>query len=43
MRILILGGGEVGSTVAKTLANQAGNTITIIDQDESIIQSLNDI
>ncbi|MBR7002601.1 MAG: Trk system potassium transporter TrkA [Neisseriaceae bacterium] len=43
MHILILGGGEVGSTVAKSLATQGGNTITIVDKDEAIIQSLGDI
>ncbi|MBQ9682380.1 MAG: Trk system potassium transporter TrkA [Neisseriaceae bacterium] len=42
MRILILGGGEVGSTVAKTLAT-AGHSITVVDTDEDTIQALNDV
>ncbi|MBO4575781.1 MAG: Trk system potassium transporter TrkA [Neisseriaceae bacterium] len=42
MQILILGGGEVGSTVAKTLAT-AGNTITVVDTNESTIQALSDV
>lgn len=42
MRILILGGGEVGSTVAKTLAT-AGNSVTVVDKNETTIQSLSDV
>ena len=42
MRILILGGGEVGSTVAKTLAT-AGHSVTVMDTNEATIQSLSDV
>ncbi len=41
MKILILGGGQVGSTVAENLANDA-NDITVVDQDEVVLKQLRD-
>ncbi|MDO5686920.1 MAG: Trk system potassium transporter TrkA [Neisseria sp.] len=40
MRILILGGGQVGSTVAKNLVTQADNAVTVIDIDEAALKNL---
>lgn len=41
MKILILGAGQVGSTLAENLAHEA-NDITIIDQNEDILRLLQD-
>ncbi len=41
MKILILGGGQVGSTVAHNLALMPQNDITVIDLDETALQHLN--
>jgi len=41
MKIIILGAGQVGSTVAATLASEA-NDITIVDQDSDRIRALQD-
>jgi trk system potassium uptake protein TrkA len=41
MKILILGAGQVGSTLAENLAHEA-NDITIIDQNEEILRLLQD-
>lgn len=41
MKILILGAGQVGSTVAHTLANEA-NDITIVDTRADILRALQD-
>ena len=41
MKIIILGAGQVGSTVAETLANEA-NDITVVDLDGSKLRSLQD-
>ncbi|MBE8189556.1 MAG: Trk system potassium transporter TrkA [Candidatus Thioglobus sp.] len=40
MKILILGAGQVGSTLAKYLASDVENDITIIDKDEENLSSL---
>ncbi len=40
MKILILGAGQVGSTLAKYLGSDDENDITIIDKDEANLQSL---
>lgn len=40
MRILILGGGQVGSTVAKNLVTQSNNAVTVIDNDEAALKNL---
>lgn len=42
MRILILGGGEVGSTVAKDLATLPSNNVTVIDIAENALNALSD-
>lgn len=41
MKILILGAGTVGGTVAYNLANYSNYEITVIDQDEMALQKLN--
>ena len=41
MKIIILGAGQVGSSVAATLASEA-NDITVIDQNESQLRDLRD-
>lgn len=41
MKIIILGAGQVGTSVAEVLANEA-NDITIIDKDESKLDELRD-
>ena len=41
MKIIILGAGQVGSTVAETLANEA-NDITVVDVDAPKLRSLQD-
>ena len=40
MKILILGAGQVGSTLAKYLGSDDENDITIIDKDETNLLSL---
>lgn len=40
MRILILGGGQVGATVAKNLVQQKNNAVTVIDLDEVALKNL---
>lgn len=42
MKIIILGGGQVGAAIAKSLASQSHNAITVIDQDEAILHSLSE-
>lgn len=42
MKILILGGGQVGKTVAQTLASYSNHSITIIDINENVVQNLGD-
>ncbi len=41
MKIIILGAGQVGASVAETLAGEA-NDITIIDQNEALLRNLQD-
>ncbi|MFP4080695.1 MAG: NAD-binding protein, partial [Ectothiorhodospira sp.] len=41
MKILILGAGQVGSTVAHNLANEA-NDITVVDTRSEILRALQD-
>ena len=41
MKIIILGAGQVGTSVASNLASEA-NDITVIDQDESLLGDLQD-
>ncbi|MDO4906383.1 Trk system potassium transporter TrkA [Neisseria sp.] len=40
MKILILGSGQVGSTVAQELASLPGNDVTIIDINETALQNI---
>lgn len=42
MKILILGCGQVGSAVAKSLAQQPNNDVTVIDSNAAAIQRLSD-
>ncbi|WP_174875115.1 Trk system potassium transporter TrkA [Vogesella oryzae] len=41
MKILILGGGQVGASVAESLVSE-GNDITIVDQDSNLLKLLQD-
>ena len=40
MKIFIVGGGQVGSTLAKSLARE-GHKITVIDSDERVVEKIN--
>lgn len=40
MRILILGAGQVGSTVAYSLAREESNDITVVDRNSELLQDL---
>nr|UOP05506.1 Trk system potassium transporter TrkA [Conchiformibius kuhniae] len=40
MKILILGGGQVGSAIAQELATMPGHDITVIDTDEHTLKTL---
>ena len=42
MKILILGCGQVGSAVAKSLAQQPNSDVTVIDSNAAAIQRLSD-
>ncbi|MCG8432976.1 MAG: Trk system potassium transporter TrkA, partial [Gammaproteobacteria bacterium] len=42
MKILILGAGQVGSTVAYNLAKEEANDITIVDRNPELLQELQD-
>lgn len=42
MRILILGAGQVGSTVAHSLAREESNDITVVDRNSELLQDLQD-
>jgi trk system potassium uptake protein TrkA len=42
MNIIILGAGQVGSTVATELAREASNEITVIDTNQEILSELQD-
>ncbi|MDO4434224.1 MAG: Trk system potassium transporter TrkA [Alysiella sp.] len=41
MKILILGSGQVGSTIAQELASMPNHDVTIIDTNENALQSIN--
>ena len=41
MKILILGSGQVGSTIAQNLAATPSNDVTVIDIDEKALQKIN--
>lgn len=41
MKILILGGGQVGASVAESLVSE-GNDVTIVDQDSNLLKLLQD-
>ena len=40
MNIIILGAGQVGSTVATSLAKEASNEVTIVDLDPMVLREL---
>ncbi len=42
MKIIILGAGQVGSSLAENLTSEAANDITIIDKDEKTLLALQD-
>ena len=42
MNIIILGAGQVGSTVAKELAREESNELTVIDINQQILSDLQD-
>ena len=42
MNILILGAGQVGTTVAHSLAREEANEVTIIDRDAEVLRELQD-
>ena len=42
MHILILGAGQVGTSVAYNLASEASNNITVVDLDRNLLQELQD-
>lgn len=42
MKIIILGAGQVGSTVAYYLAREESNEVTIVDLDEEVLRDLQD-
>ncbi|MES9965922.1 MAG: NAD-binding protein, partial [Sedimenticola sp.] len=41
MKIIILGAGQVGTSVANNLASEA-NDITVVDQNPELLQALQD-
>ena len=42
MNILILGAGQVGTTVAYSLAREEANEVTIVDRDPEVLRELQD-
>ncbi len=42
MNIIILGAGQVGSTVASSLVKEASNEVTIVDRDPMVLRELQD-
>lgn len=42
MKIIILGAGQVGSSLAENLTSEATNDITVIDKDENTLHALQD-
>jgi len=39
MKIIILGAGRVGASVAENLASEA-NDVTVVDEDEAVLEDL---
>ena len=42
MKILILGGGQVGRTAAEHLSREEANEVTVIDVNEDLLRELQD-
>lgn len=42
MKILILGGGQVGRTAAQSLAGEPANEVTVVDTNEQVLRDLQD-
>lgn len=40
MKIIVLGAGQVGSTVAQSLASEHNNEVTVVDTDKSVLDEL---
>ncbi|HET6656050.1 MAG TPA: NAD-binding protein, partial [Gammaproteobacteria bacterium] len=40
MKIIILGAGQVGSTVAYSLVTESSNDITVVDNNEAVLSEL---
>jgi len=40
MKIIVLGAGQVGSTVAQSLASETNNEVTVVDTDKSVLNEL---
>jgi len=40
MKIIVLGAGQVGSTVAQSLASENNNEVTVVDTDKSVLSEL---
>jgi len=40
MKIIVLGAGQVGSTVAQSLASEQNNEVTVVDTDKSVLDEL---
>lgn len=40
MKIIVLGAGQVGSTVAQSLASEHNNEVTVVDTDKSVLAEL---
>ena len=42
MKILILGAGQVGRTVARHFSREESNDVTVVDNDEDVLRDLQD-
>ena len=42
MKILILGAGQVGRTVARHLSREEANEVTVVDSNEEVLRDLQD-
>jgi len=40
MKIIVLGAGQVGSTVAQNLAEESNNEVTVVDTDKTVLNEL---
>lgn len=40
MKIIVLGAGQVGSTVAQSLASETNNEVTVVDTDKTVLDEL---